>query len=58
MITVQNISKNILNSFNHHDNVVRIRDNRWRWCEFSVPLALAVGCQTVRLLVSFCIIIL
>jgi hypothetical protein len=22
--------KNILNSFNHHDNVVRIRDNRWR----------------------------
>jgi hypothetical protein len=26
MITVQ---KNILNSFNHHDNVVRIRCNRW-----------------------------
>jgi hypothetical protein len=22
--------KNILNSFSHHDNVVRIRDNRWR----------------------------
>jgi hypothetical protein len=25
--------KNILNSFNHHDNVVRIRDNRWHYCE-------------------------
>jgi hypothetical protein len=28
-ITVKN-TQNILNSFNHHDNVVRIRDNRWR----------------------------
>jgi hypothetical protein len=31
MITVQKTRKHILNSFNHlHDNVARIRDNRWR----------------------------
>jgi hypothetical protein len=30
IITVQKTSKNILNSFNHRDNVVRIRDNIWR----------------------------
>jgi hypothetical protein len=29
LITIQKTRKNILNSFNHHDNVVRIRDNRW-----------------------------
>jgi hypothetical protein len=33
----------------YHDNVVRIKDNRWRYCESSVPLALAVDCQAVRL---------
>jgi hypothetical protein len=53
MITVQKARKNILNSLNHHDNVVRIRDNRWRWCDSSVPLALAVGCQAVTLLVTY-----
>jgi hypothetical protein len=71
MITVHKTRKNILNSFNHlHDNVVRIMDNRWRWCESSVSLALAVGCQAVRLspvvrwrtlwtlLVTFCIVII
>jgi hypothetical protein len=31
MITVQKTRKNILNCLNtYHDNVVRIRDNRWR----------------------------
>jgi hypothetical protein len=30
MITVQKTCENILNSFNHHDNTVRIRDTRWR----------------------------
>jgi hypothetical protein len=49
MITVQKTRKNILNSFNHHDNVARIRDIRWRYCESRVPLALAVSCQAVRL---------
>jgi hypothetical protein len=29
LFAVQKTSKNIINSFNHHDNVVRIRDNRW-----------------------------
>jgi hypothetical protein len=43
MITVQKTRKNILNSFNHLPWLVRIRDNRWRQCESSVPLALAVG---------------
>jgi hypothetical protein len=36
-------------SVTYRDNVVRNRGNRWRWCESSVPLALATGCQTVRL---------
>jgi hypothetical protein len=49
MITVQKAHKNISRSFNHHDNVVRIRANRWRYCEFCVLLALTVGCQVVRL---------
>jgi hypothetical protein len=50
MITVQKTRKNILYSFTitYHEKVVRIRDNRWRYCESSVPLALAVGCQAVR----------
>jgi hypothetical protein len=30
MITVQEIHKSILNCFSHHDNVVRIRDSKWR----------------------------
>jgi hypothetical protein len=29
MITEQKKRKNILNSFDHHDIVVRIRNNRW-----------------------------
>jgi hypothetical protein len=29
MFAVQKTRKNILNSFSYHDNVVRIRDNRW-----------------------------
>jgi hypothetical protein len=32
-----------------HNIVLRIRDKRWRWCESSVPPALAVDCQAVRL---------
>jgi hypothetical protein len=36
-------------SITYHENVVRIRDNRWRQCESSVPQALAVGCQAVKL---------
>jgi hypothetical protein len=36
-------------SVTYHDNVVRIRDNRWRERESSVPLVMAVGCQAVRL---------
>jgi hypothetical protein len=30
MITVQTTRKNTLVSITYHDNVVRIRDNRWR----------------------------
>jgi hypothetical protein len=30
MITVQKTRNNILNSFSHNDNVVRMKDNRWR----------------------------
>jgi hypothetical protein len=30
MITVQKTRKNILNNINHHDNVVSIRDNKYR----------------------------
>jgi hypothetical protein len=45
MITVQKHEKIFETvSITYHDNVVRIKDNRWRWCESSVPLALAVGC--------------
>jgi hypothetical protein len=63
MITVQKTRKNISNRIIYHDNVVRIRDNRCRLCESNVPLALAVGCQAVRLtlwtlLVTFCIVII
>jgi hypothetical protein len=35
--------KNILNNFNHHDNVIRIRDNRWRLCESGVNKRLETG---------------
>jgi hypothetical protein len=56
-------------SITYHDNIVRIKDNRWRSCESSVPLALAVGCQADRaktdwrktlwtLLVTFSILII
>jgi hypothetical protein len=46
-------------SITYHDNVVRIRDNRWWWCESSVPLALVVSCQAVRLSqVAKCIVII
>jgi hypothetical protein len=48
MITVKKTRKNILNS-DYHDNVVIIRNKRWRLCESSFPLALAVSCQAVRL---------
>jgi hypothetical protein len=30
MITVQKTYRNILNSFTHHENLVRVRDNGWR----------------------------
>jgi hypothetical protein len=36
-------------SISYHDNVFRVRDDRWRYCESSVPLALTIGCQKVRL---------
>jgi hypothetical protein len=35
-------------SITYHNNVVRIRDNRWQWCESSVLLVLMVNCQAVR----------
>jgi hypothetical protein len=51
-ITVQKTQKSTVFqtvSITYHDNIVKIRDNRWCLCESSVPLALAVGCQAVRL---------
>jgi hypothetical protein len=43
MITVQKTRKNKTVSITYHDNVVRIRDNRWRSCESNVSMAVSIN---------------